>query len=807
MALFEDIRFGLRKLWKNPGFTLTAVVALSLGIGANATVFAITNGVLFKNMPFVDDRILYLTTRNLDRGERNSGVSLPDFRDWRAQVKSFEALGAYNFDQFNVTDKSGVPGRSNVSQITANTFSMIGQKPVIGRDFNGGDEAPGANAVAILGYRMWEDRYGKDPAILGQSIRVNSVPTTIVGVMQNGLRFPVDTELWTVLHPGKDEAEKRDARNFSAFGRMAPGATEKQCKAEMLSIGHNLEVAYPETNKGISAITHTFSEEFNGPEISLLLAALMGAVLFVLLIACANVANMLLARAVERSREISIRIALGAGRWRIIRQLLIESVMLSIAGGAFGWLISIWGIRTFDLAVRNQIPAWMSFALDYRGFAYLAAVSLGTGILFGLVPALRLSKLDVNSSLKDGSRGSSGGKRGKYLSAVLVVTEMSLAVVLLAGAGLMIRSFLNIYRLQTGVNQKNVLVMRIFLPEAKYPRDEDQVSFHDRLKTRLDALPGVDVSSISITMPTGGAIDYPYELQGRPPVDEKRRPKLSLLVISPDYFRAMDVKPLLGRVFSGSDGTGGPPVTIVNQRFAEKFWPGEDPLGKRLHIFEKNVARPWLTVVGVVPNIIQNLDNANMRDHDPLIYVPYRQKPMRDMSLMARTMVPPNSLATAFRKEVAALDQDMPLYNLRSLEERLDINNWAQKVFGSLFGIFAMIALVLASVGLYAVIAHSVSQRTQEIGLRMALGASGRTILQLIFSQGMMQVLIGLVIGVAAAIGLTRTLETLLIQVSPGDPVTLVAVSLVLAAAAILGCLIPALRAMRVDPVVALRHE
>jgi putative ABC transport system permease protein len=806
MVLLEDVRFGLRKLAKNPGFAATAIVALSLGIGANATVFAITNGVLFKNMPFVDDRILYLAARNLDRNDGSNGVSWPDFRDWRAQAKSYDGLGAYNFDTQNVTDKSGVPSRHNVSEITANSFSMIGQKPVIGRDFTPEDEAPGAHPVVIIGYRMWEDQYGTNPSVLGQSIRINSVPTTIIGVMRNGLRFPIDTELWTPLRPGAN-TEKRAERNYSAFGHLAAGATEMQARAEMVSIGRNLEAAYPETNRRMTVVTHTFSEEINGPEITLLVAALMGAVLFVLLIACANVANMLLARAVERSREISIRIALGAGRWRIIRQLLIESVMLSIAGGAFGWLISLWGIRLFANSIRDQMPAWMDFSMDYRGFGYLAAISLGTGILFGLVPSLRLSKLDVNSSLKDGSRGSSGGKRGKYLSAVLVVTEMSLAVVLLAGAGLMIRSFLNIYQLQTGVNQKNVLVMRIFLPEAKYPHDQDQVSFHDRLKTRLDALPGVQVSSISITMPTGGAMEYPYELEGRPPVDEKQRPRLNLLVISPDYFRAMDLKALRGRFFTPADGTAGPPVTIVNQRFAEKFWPGEDPLGKRVRTFDNKVAQPWLTVVGVVPNILQNLENKNMRDHDPLIYVPYRQKPMRDMSIMARTLVPPNSLGTAFRKEVAALDQDMPLYNLRSLEERLDTNNWAQKIFGSLFGIFALIALVLASVGLYAVIAHSVSQRTQEIGLRIALGASGPTILQLIFSQGMTQVVIGLVIGLAAAFGLTRALSSLLIQVSPGDPVTLIFVALVLTAAAILGCLIPALRAMRVDPVVALRHE
>jgi predicted permease len=807
MVFFEDIRFGLRKLGKEPGFTLTAVVALALGIGANATVFAITNGVLFKNMPFVDDRILYLTTKNTNQGGRFSGVSWPDFRDWRTQTKSFEALGAFSSDNSNVTDKSGIPSRHNVASVTANTFSMIGQKPVLGRDFTAEDEKASANPVAILSYRVWENSYGKDPAVLGQIIRINSVPTAIIGAMQNGLRFPDDADIWTALRPGAD-SEKREARNLDCFGRLTASAGVKQARAEMTSIAHNLEVAYPATNQGVSAVVHTFGEEFTGPEEKLLLAALMGAVLFVLLIACANVANLLLARAVDRSREICIRIALGAGRWRIIRQLLIESVMLSIAGGAFGWLISIWGVRAFDASVRNQIPLWMTFTMDYRGFAYLAAVSIGTGLLFGMVPALRLSKLDVNSSLKDGSRGSSGGKRGKYLSGALVVIEMSLAVVLLAGAGLMIRSFLNIYRMQTGVNQKNVLVMRIFLPDAKYPRDEDQISFHDRLKARLDALPGVAVSSISITMPTGGAMEYPYEFEGAPPVDEKNRPQLYLLVISPDYFRAMDLKALRGRFFTNADGAGGLPVTIVNQRFAEKYWPGEDPIGKRIRLFEKKVGQPWLTVVGVVPNVVQNLENeSRVREHDPLIYVPYRQKPLRDMSLMARTLVPPNSLGTAFRKEVAALDQDMPLYNLRSLEERLDINNWSQRVFGSLFGIFAAIALALASVGLYAVIAHSVSQRTQEIGLRIALGASGPTILQLIFAQGMTQVVIGLVIGLGAAVGLTRALGTLLVQVSPGDPVTMISVALVLTAAAVLGCLIPAFRAMRVDPVVALRHE
>jgi predicted permease len=480
--------------------------------------------------------------------------------------------------------------------------------------------------------------------------------------------------------------------------------------------------------------------------------------------------------------------------------------MLSIAGGVLGWLISIWGLRVFDASVRDRIPTWMNFSMDYRGFAYLAVVSIGTGLLFGLAPALRLSKLDVNTSLREGGRGSSGGPRGRYLSGLLVVAEMALAVVLLAGAGLMIRSFLNVYQTNVGVNTKNVLVMRLFLPEAKYPSADDQVNFHQRLKRRLDALPGVEVSSIATTMPTGGSMSFPFELEHSQPVDEKRRPTVSALVISPDYFRAMDLHPLRGRAFTDADGiAGSPAVILINQRCAEKFWPGDDPVGRRLRIFNGKDPEPWLTVVGVVPNILQN--DISVKEHDPIIYLSYRHKPQRDMAIMARTRVPPGSLGTVFRREVQAADEDMPLFALRTMEERIALNYWAQQIFGTLFGIFAGIALVLASLGLYAVIAHSVSQRTQEIGVRMALGASAQNIMQLIFGQGIKQLAIGLTIGLAAAVGLTRALSSLLVQVSPSDPVTLAMVALVLAAAATLGCFIPARRAMRLDPVLALRHE
>ncbi len=804
MTLLEDIRYGLRTMAKNPGFTATAVAALTLGIGVNATVFAITSGV-FRNMPFMSDNILYLSCKDASRPNSDRGLSYPDFLDWSAQSKSFDGMAIYTGGQSNISDTTGVPTRYNANAISSNTFSLVGQQPVLGRDFRAEDGRKGAPKVAILSDRVWSERYGRNPAILGSVIRVNSLPATIIGVMRADFRFPDDTDLWTNYTPDNN-SEKRETRGLGVIGRLAPGVTQPAAQTEMSAIARNLEVAYPATNKGITAWVRNFREVNLGTDTPMLIVALMGSVSFVLLIACANVANMLLARAVSRSREISVRIALGASRWRIIRQLLIESTLLSITGGAFGFLIAKWGLRIFDANVRGQIPTWMTFPIDYRSLAYLAAISIGTGLLFGLAPALRLSKLDVNSSLKDGGRGSSGAGRGKFVSGVLVVGEMALAVVLLVGAGVMIRSFLSVYQAKTGVNEKNVLVMRIETPDTKYPRGEDQIAFHDRLKSRIDALPGVASSCISFTMPTGGSLDFPYEIEGRPHVDQKEDVQ-AVMIVSPDYFRTMDVRLNRGRAFAESDNAAAPGVAIVNQKFAETTWPGDDPIGKRIRIFVNKDKKltGWLNIVGVTPNILQN--NITAHKFDPLIYVPFRQMPRDDMSLMARTTVPPETLATAFRQAVQAIDQDMPVYNLRTLEERLATNYWDQKIFGGLFGTFAIIALLLATVGLYAVIAHSVNQRTQEIGVRIALGASSGNILGLVLRQGMIQLAIGLAIGLAGAFATTRMLVSELNGVSPTDPSTYLSISLVLSAAAILGCLIPARRAMSVDPVIALRNE
>jgi putative ABC transport system permease protein len=601
--------------------------------------------------------------------------------------------------------------------------------------------------------------------------------------------------------------EQRDNRELMLFGRLRKGVPLSSVRAEVVSLAQKLATQYPKTDKDITAVVMPIMELTGLYYMKPLILALFVAVGFVLLIACADVANMLLARATGRSREISIRVAIGAGKISIFRQLLIESTVLSLAGGLLGWPVAVGGLRWFDTGTGTLTtrPVWLHLSLDPSAFFYLAAISMGTGILFGLAPALRLAKSDINAALKDaGGAGLMSTKSSLRLSNVLVAVQMALCVVLLADAGLLVRSAVNVYAAPIGVNTNNVLTMRVNLPEAKYLAPDSWVAFHQNLANRLSALPGVQLSGLASNLPLGGWITFDFEFEGRMD-DPAHRPEAGGLVVSNNYFQLMQVQAVRGRLFSGADGKSGPPVAIISQTFAGKFWPNGDALGKRVRIVDERSRGPWLTVVGVVPDILQNF--RQYLERDPLIYVPFAEIPQRQMFLIERTVVPPATLADTFRREVQKLDANLPVYEVRTLDNRIAENRLSVSLFGAMCSVFAGIATLLAAIGLYAVIAHGVNRRTQEIGLRIALGATRRDVLRLVAAQCVRPLLPGLTLGMLLALAATRVLQTALRGVSPSDPVTFAGTLVVLIVAAVLGCAVPARRAMRIDPMVALRHE
>jgi putative ABC transport system permease protein len=801
---WRDIRFGLRMLMKSPGFTAAAVIALALGIGADTAMYTIVNGALTWDLG-LDNRDQIVIVRSTDtQHNQDWSVSYPDFRDFRAQAKSLAGLAAYQMVPVNLSDQSALPERYYCVQMSANGFSVVGHKPLLGRDFITTDERPGAVPVLMLGYHVWRDRYAQDPGIIGKTVRVDEVPRVVIGVMPPGRRFPEDTDLWVPLIPDA-EREKRDNRGLMLFGRLGDGVKVAKARAEVTALAGRLAAQHPDTNKDVTADVRPIIEITGVYFMKPLFLALFVAVGFVLLIACADVANMLLGRAAERSREISIRVAIGAGRLPILRQLLLESVVLSVAGGLLGLLVAVGGLRWFDRGMGTEVkPVWLHLSLDRNALFYLAVISLGTGILFGLAPALRLLKTDVSAALKDGGSGVTGSKFGMRAAKALVGFQMALCVVLLAGAGLMIRSAMKLYSTPIGVNTANVLTMRVNLPEAKYAKPESWVAFHENLARRLKGLPGVATAGAASQLPLGNWIPFGVELEGKSN-DATQRPEVGGLVVSNNYFEMMQVQARRGRLFLDADGQAGPPVAVVNETSAEKFWPGEEALGKRLRVVEENAPGAWLQVVGVVPDILQNF--RQHLKHDPLVYLPFAQKPERQMFLVARTEVAPASLAEGFRREVQRMDGNLAVYEVRTLEDRIAESRLTVSLFGAICTVFALVATVLAGIGLYAVILQAVSQRTQEIGLRIALGATRRDIVALVFTQGIRPLVPGLAIGLLLAFGLTRVLRSLLMGVSPNDPVTFVGTVAVLLVAAAIGCVVPARKAMKVDPLVALRYE
>ena len=816
----KDVRYAVRGLRNDLGFAVVAVIALAVGIAANTPVFTVVNAMFFKNLPFAgSDRVVYFLSPNVrDLSSPDSPSSFPDYLDIRAQAKSFDGLVAYRLFGANISDPTDFAARYSVMQMTINGLSTIRQKPVIGRDFAPEDERPDGELVAILTDKMWNSRYGRSPAVLGTTIRIDGTPVVIVGVTGPDVKFGGDNDLFLPIRPNFNTASgpaaafwtRRDRRQMLIFGRLADGVTLASANAEAAALAKQLATAYPATNKETGARVMTYSQATFNPRIKALTLALQAAVAFVLLIACSNVANLLIARGVKRWRELSIRVAMGASRGRIVRQLLLESVILSMIGGAVGWVLTILGVQAFIAALPpGQLPSTLDISIDRNVFIGLALISIGAGLLFGLFPAIRTSKTDIHSLLKDATQGSTGGGvRTRLMTKALVVSAVALATVLLVGAGLMIRSLLYMERLPLGITPSSVFTMRINLAGTRYGRAEAQTAFFDRLTTMLEAVPGVESASIATTLPANGwmrsgALAYNYEIEGGPPTEPQRLPRTAGASIGPSFFRVLQAKLLAGRELTATDDGSTDPVLIVNQSFAARAWPAGDAVGRRVRFFGDGAPASWVRVVGVVADI---LDNDFSRGQ-PFVYVPYAQMPVRGMYVMARTRVPPETVAEPARRAVQTIDRDLPVTEVGTFEQHVELSRLDLRLFSRVFLVFGVIALLLACTGLYAVVAHLVAQRRAEIGVRLAIGANPGHILRLIVTSGMGQIAVGLVLGVLASLVLMRKMRAIITGVSTADPITLATVVVLLGGAGLLGCAVPAYRALRVDPVTTLRAQ
>ena len=806
--LWQDVRFAARLLVKDRWFTLAAATALALGIGANAAVFTFVNAVLLRGLPFNNpDRIIAMGVMNA-RGQRN-GVSYPEFKDWREQSQTMAMMAGMVGANINVSEEGKTAEQYRGTYISATMFPLIGERPVLGRGFTDADDQKGAEPVALLSNGMWKKRYGGDPSVLGRVIKANSKVMTIVGVMAPDMQFPNNDDMWIPFEqlPPATLDPRREIRNLGVIGRLKDGVSLAQAQSEFAAIGQRLAEMYP-ANKDFRPQLQRFDDQVNGGPIQIIFLTLMGAVAFVLLIACADVANLLLARASHRSREIAIRSALGASRWRVVRQLLIESLLLALISGVAGYGLAVAGVRWFDRATQDVgKPYWMTFKMDATVFAFMAAICLGTAIVFGLAPALHVSKTDANEILKEGGRGGTSGVRARRWTGALIVTELVLTVVLLAGAGFIMKSFFTLYRLELGLDTSHMLTMQMVLPLTKYPQPGPRTAVFEQFEERLRGISTIQSSTLTTNVPLLGGFVRSLEVEGHPPSPGDTKPIVTMLTIGDTYFETLNLRLARGRALQSSDGLAGHEAAVINQQFASMYFPTDDPIGRRI-LLTTDPPTPgaaWTTIVGVAPNIRQR--GVREPKPDPVVYLPYRADPQRQATLLIRTIADPAKVTASVRDALRIVEPDLPLFRIETMQQTLARQRWQFEIFGSMFAVFAAIALILSSVGLYAVTAYSVTQRTQEIGIRMALGAQPRGMLWLVLRRAVVQLLIGLPIGIAGAFGVGKVLQSILVQTGPGDPTTLSAVVVLLVTVAVLACLWPARRAAQLDPMLALRYE
>ena len=806
----QDLRYSLRMLRKSPSFTVIAALTLALGIGANTAIFSVADALLWKPvaLPEIDRLTMAFEQHEKHKGDWNT-VAPANYLDWKAQNTVFAGMCFYRWGAASLTSATGDPERVQSFLVSADFFDVLGVKPALGRAFLPEEEQSGRDDVVILGYGLWQRRFAADSGILGASVQLDGRTYKVVGVMPKDFVFPMTAELWMPLAFTSQDRTQRQSRMLFPVARLKPGVTLAQAVVEMEGIASRLQQQYPNSNKFWGATLIPLHKFMIGDLTEQYTLMLLGAVGFLLLIACANVANLQFARATGRMREVAVRTALGASRWRIVRSLLTESVLISVLGAALGLVIAFWGVDVIRSRMPGDvvrfIPGWTLIRVDGRALSFTLGVAVLAGIISGLAPALQSSRPNLNATLREGDRGSSAGRSRRTLRNALVAIETALAMVLLVGAGLMVKGFSNLLDADRFMRPETLLTMRVNLPESPYKENPRIVAAFDQMVTRFQSLPGVQSAAAVMSVPhTGFDSGRNLTLEGKPAPAPGEQPVVSQQSMSPSYFRTLGLPLRKGRELTSQDGPEAPRVAVVSERMAQRYLPGEEPIGKRIKFGDINSKNPWMTIVGVVADVKQQVWDRQPR---PTVYVPYSQVPVRSTGIAIRATHDPLALAAAVRAEVRNLDRNLAIYELKTLDQVIHEEAVGLNYMAVLMGVFGVLALVLSAMGVYALMAYSVTERMHEIGVRIALGARSTHVLSAVMTRASVTMLIGLVIGFGMAFALARLLASLVYGITATDPATFAGNALVLAVAATVASYIPARRATKVDPIVALRYE
>ncbi|MFL6280604.1 MAG: ABC transporter permease [Vicinamibacterales bacterium] len=806
--IVTDVRSGLRMLLKYPMLSVVAILTFGLGIGLSTTVFCVVNGGLFKGLPFPEaDRIVAVVGTNPSQNQPQQPISVRDLVIWKARQTSFEKFGEYGFAPMNLSAEEGRPERFSGGLLTVAAFEAIGVRPILGRGFQEGDDRVGAEPVVLLGYNLWRDRFGGAPDIVGTTIRASGVQRTVIGVMPEKFAFPIREALWAPLTIEPDAKKRGEEPFYQVIARLKPDVSIDEAKAQAATISGQLETEFPQTNRGRGADVVPYARTILGAEIYALLYTMLGAGVGVLLIACVNVANLLVARASLRRREVAVRMALGAGRSRVVRQHLTEVLVLATAGGAIGVVLSIFGMRWFvDALSVNPPPFWIRFDLDSRVMLFVIGVIVIASVFAGTLPALHAARVDAGAALKDDNRSATSARLGRF-SAGLVVAELAVSCGLLIAAGLMIKSVVQLKTVNMPFTIQNILTARVDLPKASYPDVASSIRFFEQLLPRLRAVPGVEAATLSDGLPAAGNGSIPVQIEGKAYVQRSDYPLAREGIVTAGYFDTFETKILSGREFTAADTATSQAVAIVNQSFGRVHFPGIDPLGRRIKRIRPNPNEPWLTIVGVVPDLI--MEGIGNNNASPVgYYIPIPQSDVANgVRIALRTRGDAATLTPLVRSAIAELDPDLAIYEVTTMQRVIERQTWFYTVFGTFFMSFGVCALFLAAAGLYGVMSFAVTQRTREMGVRSALGAQGIQLIMLVMRKSVVQLAIGLALGLGLAFLASGALQPVLYHVSPHDAAVFVGVVITLAAASLVASFLPARRVTKIDPVLALAVE